>query len=130
MDTRRDDFMDHGAARRGGLLWLVAALLSFVLIVVLGATLVLDALHAGRRPQAIATGLLALMALLLCYRFVHHRWALWQMPAVAAPPGSEETGIWGVGGPAMRMPGTTQLFGPMSGRRSTDHHLGEDDRSR
>jgi hypothetical protein len=31
-----------------------------------------------------------------------------------SPPGSEETGVWGVGGPGMRTPGATGVYGALS----------------
>jgi hypothetical protein len=40
------------------------------------------------------------------------------LPA-ALPDGNEQTGIWGVGGPSMREPGSTGVF---LSRRSTDRH--------
>jgi hypothetical protein len=129
MDTRRDDFMASHARRGGRLTLLIVAVLSLLVIVGLGATLLLDALHSGRRPQALAIVVLSGIALLLGLRFVQQRWWLLRMTAALPPPASEETGIWGVGGPGMRMPGTTQMFGPSPGRRSTDQ-FGEDPKSR
>ena len=63
---------------------------------------------------------LLLLALLLWLRVVRNRWLSLRITAVSAPPASEETGIWGVGGPGMRNPGATGIFGPYPARRSTD----------
>jgi hypothetical protein len=105
----------------------VLALLSLLLIVAAGVALVFDALRGDRTTQAIAIAVLALMAMLLWLRIVRDRWHSLRPAPFAAAPGSDETGVWGVGGPGMRSPGATGLFGPLSDGR--EHRSGSDRRS-
>lgn len=88
----------------------VLALLSLLLIVGAGAALVFDAVRGDRTTQAIAIAVLALMAMFSWLRIVRRRWQLLRPAPFAAAPGSDETGVWGVGGPGMRSPGATGLF--------------------
>lgn len=104
--------------RRAKQLVLTLALLSLVLIVAVSAYLVFDALRTEREIQAGAITVLAIMAVLLWMRIVRSRWASLQVQTVAAPPGNEETGVWGVGGPGMRTPGATGIYGPIPGRQT------------
>jgi hypothetical protein len=93
--------------RRAKQVVLTLALLSLVLIVAASAYLVFDAITV-----------LAIMAVLLWMRIVRSRWASLQMQTVAAAPGNEDTGVWGVGGPGMRTPGATGIYGPIPGRQT------------
>jgi cytochrome c biogenesis protein CcdA len=127
MDSRHPEFTERAAPRRAKQVLLVLAVLSLLLIVGAGAALVFDALRGERRLQAIAITILVLLALLLWTRIVRDRWLSLQVQTFASPA-SEETGVWGVGGPGMRTPGATGIFGPMPGHRSDRD--GEDPKSR
>jgi hypothetical protein len=100
---------------------LVLSLLMLLFIGIVGALLMVDALHGDRKLAASATGVLSLIALWLWLRIVRNRWLLLRLQSSMVPPGSEETGIWGVGGPGMRNPTVTGLHVPFPGRRDSDH---------
>ena len=110
-------FNERAGPRRAKQTLLVLALLSGLLIVGAGAVLVFDALRGNRMPQAIAIAVLTIMAMLLWLRIVRDRWLSLQIQTFTSAPGSEETGVWGVGGPGMRTPGATGIFGPAPGNR-------------
>jgi len=71
---------------------------------------VVEALRAGMPWRALLSGVLDLLALGLWLRMVRTRWR--QLRALPAPPDAagESTGIWGVGGPGVRVPGGTGNF--------------------
>jgi len=89
---------------------LVAAVLLVAVIVGCGALIVVEALRAGLPWRALLSGVLDLLALILWLRIVRTRWR--QLRALPAPPDSagEPSGIWGVGGPGVRVPGGTGNF--------------------
>jgi cytochrome c biogenesis protein CcdA len=120
MARQTDAIRDHGRVRRRNIGMLLLSLLMLFFICVVGALLMVDALHTDRRMAASATGLLSLIALLLWMRIVRNRWLLLRLQNTAPIASSEETGIWGVGGPGMRNPTVTGVHGPFPGRRSTD----------
>jgi hypothetical protein len=64
---------------------------------------------------------LALSALWLWLRVVRIQWARLRVMSGSAPE-SDETGIWGVGGPGIRTPGTTGITRILRerGRRAED----------
>ena len=122
MSRQTDSFRDPGSARRRNIWLLLLSLLMLLFIGVVGALLMVDALHGDRKLAASATGVLSLIALCLWLRIVRNRWLLLRLQGPAAvPSSSEETGIWGVGGPSMRNPTVTGVHGPFPGRRSGDH---------
>jgi hypothetical protein len=89
---------------------LVAAVLLAAVIAGNGALIVTEALRAGLPLRALLFGVLALLALGLWLRMVRTRWR--QLRALPASPDNagEPTGIWGVGGPGVRVPGGTGNF--------------------
>jgi hypothetical protein len=95
---------------------LVLAVLSLLVILTISGYLVLDGLRHGRKLQTLGIAVLALMAILLWLRVVHARWQLLRVHTFP-PAASEETGIWGVGGPGMRMPGATGIYTALPGGR-------------
>jgi hypothetical protein len=99
----------------------LSGFLYFLLIVGGGALIVVDGLQAGRRVQAVFIGALALLAFVLWVRIVLTTWRSLradaeELPAVSA----DETGIWGVGGPAMREPGSTGIMRGLRPPRADD----------
>jgi hypothetical protein len=110
--------------QRGRQVLLVLAILSLLAIVAVGALLVLDGLRHERKLQAMGIGLLAIMAIVLWLRVVRARWLSLQIETYVPPSASEETGIWGVGGPGMRTPGSTGIYTALQGGRS-DQPSGE-----
>lgn len=96
--------------------------------VVLGvaALLLSQGLTWERRLRAGLIGVLALIALGLWWRILRTQWARLRVTGGAAQE-SEDTGIWGVGGPGMRTPGTTGLSRIVRDRRrAPDGDEGED----
>jgi hypothetical protein len=89
---------------------LVAAALLVAVIVGCGALIVIEALREGMSWRALLSGMLDLLALGVWLRIVRTQWRrLRALPA--APEGAgEPTGIWGVGGPGVRVPGGTGKF--------------------
>ncbi|MGH8253704.1 MAG: hypothetical protein ACRES2_06660, partial [Steroidobacteraceae bacterium] len=76
--------------------------------------------RAGHYFKAFADAAIALLLVLLSLRIMAVNWRATRAdeaaPAVL-PDGNDQTGIWGVGGPSMREPGSTGVF---LSRRSTD----------
>ncbi len=119
--SEQDLLRDEARVRRRNLGMLLLSLLMLFFICVVGALLMVDALHGDRKLAASATGVLSLIALGLWMRVVRNRWLLLRLQTVTGVvPSSEETGIWGVGGPGMRNPTMTGLQSPFQNRRSTD----------
>ncbi len=78
------------------------------------------ALRAGLALRGILIGLGGLLLLLFALRVMSLNWWATRAPAPPArpPDGNEQTGIWGVGGPSMREPGTTGVYrAPIADRR-------------
>ena len=76
--------------------------------------------HAGHVLKGVLLGLVALLLLSLSLRILAVNWRATrpgEEPPVLSPDGNEQTGVWGVGGPSMREPGSTGVF---LSRRSTD----------
>jgi hypothetical protein len=117
MDTRNQGLIERWGPRRAKQVVLTLALLSLALIVGVSAYPVFDALRHDRVIQAVAITVLAIMALLLWLRIVRSRWASLHVQTFDAAPGNDETGVWGVGGPGMRTPGATGIYGPFPGRQ-------------
>jgi hypothetical protein len=94
-----------------------------VFILLLGgwsAFAIVAALRTGLGLRAILIGLGSVLLLLVALRVMSLNW--WVTRAQSAPPaspdGNDQTGIWGVGGPAMREPGTTGVYrAPVADRR-------------
>jgi hypothetical protein len=116
----QDPLRDEARLRRRNLGMLLLSLLMLFFICVVGALLMVDALHGDRKLAASATGVLSLIALGLWMRVVRNRWLLLRLHSPIGVPSSEETGIWGVGGPGMRNPTMTGIQSPFQNRRSTD----------
>jgi hypothetical protein len=117
MSTPNPVFGEPAELKRGRQMVLVLATVSLLVIGIIGALLVIDGLRHERKLQALAIAVFALMAALLCVRIARTRWLSLQVSSVASPSASEETGIWGVGGPGMRTPGATGIFTPIPGGR-------------
>jgi hypothetical protein len=115
MVTPNRGFDERMGPQRGRQLLLVLAILSLLLIVAVSALLVLDGLRHERKLQALGIGLLGVMAIVLWLRVVHGRWLSLQVQTYVPPSASEETGVWGVGGPGMRTPGATGIYTALPG---------------
>jgi hypothetical protein len=127
MEMREPGRYERWGPRRARQILLLLALLSLLIIVGTGGLLVFDALRSQRMMQAAGIGVLAIMAVLLWLRIVRNRWMSLQVQTFASSPSSEETGVWGVGGPGMRTPGATGLYGTLPGD-SSDRRSRKDDK--
>ena len=113
-DNHRLWILDRFGPRGAKLAIVVSGLLYFALIVG-GATLILvDGWQSGRVVRLLVIGGLALIALVLWIRIVLANWRAInaQSEEIEVPRltnNNEDTGIWGVGGPAMREPGNTGI---------------------
>jgi hypothetical protein len=114
--------LERFGSRGARLALIVVGVLFIVLICGWAAYSVAGAWRAGHSLKALADGAIALLLVLLSLRIMAVNWratrAQESQPAVL-PDGNEQTGIWGVGGPSMREPGSTGVF---LSRRSTDRH--------
>ena len=100
----------------------LSGFLYFLLIVGGGALIVVDGLQAGRRVQAVFIGALALLAFVLWVRIVMTNWRALKAEAEQLPAARmDETGVWGVGGPAMREPGSTGVVRTLRPPRTDDN---------
>ena len=94
-----------------------------VFIALLGAWSAFEisaALHAGLALRAILIGLGSALLLLVALRVMSLNWWVTRAsdPPQSPPDANEQTGIWGVGGPSMREPGTTGVYrAPIADRR-------------
>jgi len=74
---------------------------------------IMAAWHRGQVLKGAVLALLALVLLLVSLRVMVLNWGATRASderPVVIPDGSEQTGIWGVGGPAMREPGSTGVW--------------------
>jgi len=97
---------------------LVAATLLYVVLLIAAAALLLRQGQPWVRAGLI--GVLALIALWLWARVLRIQWARLRVQSPDPSAASEDTGIWGVGGPGMRTPGTTGLSRILPRRRAQD----------
>ncbi len=92
-------------------------------IVLLGAWSAYEisaAMRAGLALRGIVIGLGSLLLLLVALRVMSLNWWVTRAsdPPMTPPDPNEQTGIWGVGGPSMREPGTTGVYrAPVADRR-------------
>jgi hypothetical protein len=106
---------------RGARLALVGS--GAVFIVLLGAWSAYEisaALRAGLALRGILIGLGSLLLLLVALRVMSLNWWVTRTsdPPLTPADANEQTGIWGVGGPSMREPGTTGVYrAPIADRR-------------
>jgi hypothetical protein len=89
---------------------LVAAVLVAAVIAGCGAFIVIRAMRAALPWRALLSGVLALLALGVWLRIVRTRWRQLRASPTQLESAGEPTGIWGVGGPGVRVPGGTGKF--------------------
>lgn len=100
--------------QRGVRLALVSSAAVFILMLaILAAIQIVAMLEQGRTLNGLLLALAALLVLFFAGRVVAMNWhALHRaaQPPGIVPDGSDQTGIWGVGGPSMREPGSTGVW--------------------
>lgn len=108
--------LERWGPRRARQALVFASVLYVAIVLGIAAVLLSQGLPWERRLRAGLIGALALIALGLWLRLLRTQWARYR---VAGGTGheSEDTGIWGVGGPGMRTPGTTGLSRIVRDRR-------------
>jgi hypothetical protein len=114
------------SAHRGVRLVLVSSGAVFMaLLAILAVMAIVPMLQQGHTLAGVLLALAALLVLLLAGRAIVINWHAVHRPAPppSAPDGSDQTGIWGVGGPSMREPGSTGAW-PM---RNVDRRYEESD---
>jgi hypothetical protein len=89
---------------------LAAAVLLAAVIAGYGTLIVIEALRAGLPWRALLSGVLDLLALGLWLRMVRTPWRQLRALPASADIAGDATGIWGVGGPGVRVPGGTGNF--------------------
>jgi hypothetical protein len=100
---------------------LVGATVLYVALLIAAAALLLRQGEPWERwLRTGLIGLLALIALWLWVRVLRIQWARLRVQGADPGAASEDTGIWGVGGPGMRTPGTTGLTRILPRRRAQD----------
>lgn len=109
--ARKSSRAGTGSGRRAvRLAWLAFAVATMALIGAWTAAKVAAMVQAGHplRGAALAMGTMVLMLLGLLVAAARWRGTSRSgEPPVLPPDGSDQTGIWGVGGPSMREPGST-----------------------
>jgi len=116
--------LERWGPRRARQALVLATLLYVGLVVALAALLLSQGVPWERRLRAGLISILALIALGLWLRLLRTQWARLRVVSGGATSDSEDTGIWGVGGPGMRTPGTTGLTRLLRDRRRAPN--GED----
>jgi len=116
--------LERWGPRRARQALVLATLLYVGLVVALAALLLSQGVPWERRLRAGLISILALIALGLWLRLLRTQWARLRVVSGGATSDSEDTCIWGVGGPGMRTPGTTGLTRLLRDRRRAPN--GED----
>jgi hypothetical protein len=100
---------------------LVAATALYLAMIIAAAALLLREADAWERRLRIGlVAVLGLGALWLWMRLLREQWTRLRVESPGTQPESEDSGIWGVGGPGMRVPGNTGLTPILPRRRAED----------
>jgi hypothetical protein len=103
--------MGSGSGRRAArLAWLAFAVAIMALIGAWAAVEVVAMMQAGHPLRGAALAMGAVFLMLLGLLVTAAQWRGTSRPGeppILPPDGSDQTGIWGVGGPSMREPGST-----------------------
>ena len=115
-NTRWRRLIERLGPRRTRQALVLATLLYVAMVIAVAALLVSQGLPWERKLRAGLIGILALIGLWLWVRVLRAQWAGLRV-AGGSGQDNEDTGIWGVGGPGMRTPGTTGLSRIIPDRR-------------
>jgi hypothetical protein len=124
-NTRWNRLIERWGPRRARQALVLATALYLAMMITAGALLVLQGQPWERRLRAGLIGILGLIALWLWVRILRVQWARLRIVISGSEPENEDTGIWGVGGPGMRTPGTTGVSPILPRRRAQDADDGE-----
>lgn len=116
-NTRWQRLVERWGPRRARQALVLATLLYVALTVAVALLLLSRGLPWERQLRAGLIGILALIALWLWMRMLRTQWARLRVVSGAAGNGLDDTGIWGVGGPGMRTPGSTGVSRILPDRR-------------
>lgn len=112
--------IERWGPRRARQALVLASALYVALMVAAAALLLAQGPPWQRRLRVGLIGVLALIGLWLWARVMRAQWGRLRVVSGGAGQESEDTGIWGVGGPGMRTPGTTGLSRVLPQRRARD----------
>jgi hypothetical protein len=118
--VRWQRWLERSGPRRARQALILATALYLALMVVAATLLLRLGETWERKLRAGLIALLVLIALWLWIRLLRIQWARLRVETPGAEPENEDTGIWGVGGPGMRTPGTTGLTRIVPRRRAQD----------
>jgi hypothetical protein len=107
--------IERFGSRWARLVLVVAGVLFIALICGWAAVGVAGAWRTGHVFKALTDAAIALLLVLLSVRIMAVNWRATRAgpeQPVVLPDGNEQSGIWGVGGPSMREPGSTGIFPP------------------
>jgi hypothetical protein len=111
--------------RRARQALVLATVLYLAMIIAAGALLMRQGEPWERKLRAGLIAILALIALWLWLRVLRVQWARLRVETQSPAADGEDTGIWGVGGPGMRTPGSTGVTRILPRRRAQDADEGE-----
>jgi len=116
-DTRWQRLVERWGPRRARQALVLATLLYVAVTVSVALLLLSRGLPWERQLRTGLIGVLALIALWLWMRMLRTQWARLRVVTGGAEKGLDDTGIWGVGGPGMRTPGSTGVSRILRDRR-------------
>lgn len=112
--------IERWGPRRAKQALVLATALYLALMIAAAALLLAQGPPWERKLRAGLIGMLALIALWLWLRILRAQWGRLRVVTGGSGQESDDTGIWGVGGPGMRTPGTTGLSRILPRRRAQD----------
>ena len=116
-NTRWHRLIERWGPRRARQALVLATVLYLAMMIAAAALLLRQGEPWERKLRAGLIGILALIALWLWLRVLRAQWARLRVVTEVNGQDNEDTGIWGVGGPGMRTPGTTGLSRILPDRR-------------
>jgi len=119
-DTRWQRLVERWGPRRARQALVLATLLYVALTVGVALLLLGRGLPWERQLRSTLIGILALIALWLWIRMLRTQWARLRVVPGGAEKGLDDSGIWGVGGPGMRTPGSTGISRILPDRRRAE----------
>ena len=119
-NTRWHQMIERWGPRRARLALVLATALYVAMMIAAAGLLLAQGPPWERKLRAGLIGILALIALWLWVRILRAQWGRLRVVTQGSGQEGDDTGIWGVGGPGMRTPGTTGLSHILPRRRAQD----------